>query len=155
MITNPRGFTLLIAVVLTSVILSVGLALLDVAYKQVTLSSTARYSQYAFYAADSALECALYWDQQLNAFNYGAPLSSGSLSCGGRAITGYTSVTAGSGADRRRDTTFSVACAAGGNDAQVRILKEESGETSLYAYGYSSCSASDPRRIERGLRATY
>ena len=58
-----RGFTLLISVLLVTVILSLSLSLLDVAYKQVVLSSTAKQSQYAFYTADSALECTLYWDQ--------------------------------------------------------------------------------------------
>jgi Tfp pilus assembly protein PilX len=65
-----RGFTLLIAVIFMSVMLAFGLELASLAYKQQVLASSAIESQYAFYAADAGLECALYADQQLNSFNY-------------------------------------------------------------------------------------
>ena len=68
--TTQRGFTLLVAVILASVALSLGLILLDISYKQVVLASSARQSQSAFYNADSAMECALYWDQQFDSFAY-------------------------------------------------------------------------------------
>lgn len=64
-----RGFALLIAVIFTSVVLSFGLTLGSLGYKQVVLASSAIESQYAFYAADAALECALYSDARGN-FNY-------------------------------------------------------------------------------------
>ena len=116
---EPRGFTLLIAVVLTSVLLSVGLALLDIALKQVTLSSTARQSQYAFYAADSAMECALYWDQQQNAFGFANPLSS--IRCAATDIALSSSVSGNT-----RTTTFSIPCP-GGASAIVTVYKTQGG----------------------------
>ena len=67
---EQRGFTLLIAVIFMSVMLAFGLELASLAYKQQVLASSAIESQYAFYAADAGLECALYADQQLNSFNY-------------------------------------------------------------------------------------
>lgn len=157
MMTNPqRGFTLLIAVILTSVLLSVGLALLDVAYKQVTLSSTARQSQTAFYAADSALECALYWDQKHNAFSYGAPART--LTCGTRTITPSSSISNGI-----QTTTFDMPCPSGGTSAEVIVRKGTVGvfcntfgnSSCLYANGYNSCNVDDERRIERGLKVVY
>ncbi len=69
-ITRHRGFALLVAVVFMSVMLAFGLALASLAYKQQVLASSAIQSQYAFYAADAALECALYYDQELNYFAY-------------------------------------------------------------------------------------
>ena len=154
MTTSPRGFTLLIAIVLTSVLLSVGLALLDVTYKQVTLSSSARQSQYAFYAADSALECALYWDQQQNAFSYAAPLSS--IRCNATDLPLTTSVSG-----NLRTTTFSIPCP-GGTSADVTVYKTNgvatcsgSSTSCLYASGYNVCDATSPRRIERGLKVFY
>lgn len=156
MITNePRGFTLLIAVVLTSVLLSVGLALLDIALKQVTLSSTARQSQYAFYAADSAMECALYWDQQENAFGYGTPLTS--INCATVSMAVTSSISAG-----MQTSEFSVPCP-GGVSATVKVYKSGGSATCnagtarscLYASGYNVCSATDPKRIERGLKVFY
>ena len=65
---QQRGFALLIAVIFMTVMLSIGLALSSLGYKQEILASTAIESQSAFYAADAALECALYYDQQLDSF---------------------------------------------------------------------------------------
>ena len=67
---KKRGFALLIAVIFMSVMLSLGLALSSIGYKQQVLASTATESQYAFYAADAGMECALYADQRQDLFNY-------------------------------------------------------------------------------------
>lgn len=145
-----RGFTLLIAVILASVLLTVGIALLDIAYKQVILSSSAKQSQYAFYAADAALECALYYDQRHDAFNTN-PNNLTSISCGG-----FTIPIAPSGSAPRY-TTFSIPCSGGGTQATLRIYKNDSGAdpSKLYASGFSSCSSTDQRRIERGIKVAY
>ena len=155
MTTTSRGFTLLIAVILTAVLLSVGLALLDIAYKQIVLSSTAKQSQTAFYAADSALECALYWDQQQLSFTYGAP--AGSITCGNQSISVSSSASGGV-----QTSTFSIPCP-GGSSATVQVRKGSgatacniSGKTTcIYASGYNACASNDPRRIERGLKVVY
>src|SRR3989344_1738180 len=65
-----RGFALLVAVIFMSVMLALGLALGSLGYKQVVLASSAVESQKAFYTADRALECGLYYDQQENLFAY-------------------------------------------------------------------------------------
>lgn len=70
---TQRGFALLIAVIFMSVMLAFGLALASLSYKQQVLASSAVESQYAFYAADAGLECALYADQQENLFAYPTP----------------------------------------------------------------------------------
>ncbi|MHB8710120.1 MAG: hypothetical protein ACYC6X_01040 [Minisyncoccota bacterium] len=70
---KQRGFALLIAVIFMSVVLSFGLSLSSLGYKQAVLASNAVESQYAFYAADAALECTLYADQQQFSFTYPAP----------------------------------------------------------------------------------
>lgn len=148
---SQRGFTLLIAVILSSVVLTVGLALLDVAYKQVILSSTAKQSQTAFYNADSALECALYYDQKFNAFDFTAPAGSNTLICSSTPVTSYTTA-----ADSvKRITIFALPCSTGGTYATTTVYKYASGATALYANGFNTCNAADPRRIERGLKATY
>ena len=61
-----RGFALLVAIIFMSVMLAFGLALASFAYKQSVLATSAVQSQYAFYAADAGLECALYADQGEN-----------------------------------------------------------------------------------------
>jgi hypothetical protein len=57
-----RGFTLLFAVIVSVLVLSVGASMINIAVKQVILSGSGRESQYAFYAANTGIECALYWD---------------------------------------------------------------------------------------------
>ncbi|MBI5457806.1 hypothetical protein HY971_03725 [Candidatus Kaiserbacteria bacterium] len=65
---SERGFTLLLAALVSSVVLAVGAAIFGIAQKQITLSALGRDSQFAFYAADTAAECALYWDFRCNYF---------------------------------------------------------------------------------------
>src|SRR3989338_7573414 len=62
------GFTLLLAALVASIVLSLGAAIFAIAQKQLTLSGIGRDSQFAFYAADTAAECALYWDFRCNYF---------------------------------------------------------------------------------------
>ncbi|OHA26372.1 MAG: hypothetical protein A3C06_01575 [Candidatus Taylorbacteria bacterium RIFCSPHIGHO2_02_FULL_46_13] len=57
-----RGFTLYYAILFGSLILSVGASMLNLSLKEFLLSSALRESEYAFFAADSGTECALYWD---------------------------------------------------------------------------------------------
>lgn len=59
---STRGFTLLLAVLAASIALVLGTSIFQIAVKQVKLSSISRDSEYAFYAADTAAECALYWN---------------------------------------------------------------------------------------------
>ena len=65
---TSRGFTLLLAALVSSIVLAVGAAIFGIAQKQVLLSAIGRDSQFAFYAADAAAECALYWDFRCNYF---------------------------------------------------------------------------------------
>lgn len=149
---SPRGFTLLIAVVLSSVIVSISLALIDIAFKQILLAAAAAQSTTAFYNADSALECALYWDQKVNAFDYNEPVSSNSISCANIPITDYAVSIPSSGVKR---TTMTLPCVTSGSTGNVTIEKTDTGRTTVFANGYNTCDVSDSRRAERGLKATY
>jgi len=57
-----NGMAIVFAVLLISLILAVNLLLFNVTLRQLLLSLTVRDSRYAFYAANSALNCADYWD---------------------------------------------------------------------------------------------
>lgn len=61
-IKNDKGFTLLFAVLVSIMVLAVGTSIINISLKQVILSSSGRESQFAFYAANTGMECALYWD---------------------------------------------------------------------------------------------
>lgn len=152
-VRTQRGFTLLIAIILSSVVLAVGLALLDIAYKQIVLATTAKQSQYAFYNADSALECALYWDQQHNAFDYTAPATS--ITCNSQTMTLASAPNSTSVSGGKRRTILYVPCTPSGTNAVITVDKYATGTTTLYAAGYNNCAGTDTHRVERGLTAYY
>jgi Tfp pilus assembly protein PilX len=145
---SSRGFTLLIAMVLVSVALAIGLALLDIAYKQVILAAASRQSQVAFYNADTALECALYHDQQENAFSYDAPLAA--VTCANTSLE-----VSSDQSSSPRTRTFSLSCEGGGTSGMVTIYKWNTGASAIFASGYNTCDTTNPRRVERGLKVTY
>jgi hypothetical protein len=90
-----QGFALLIAVIFMSVMLAFAVTLGTLGYKQVVLASSATQSQYAFYAADAALECALYADQKKDTFNYAAHSSTNHpalIACNNNPATGVKEI---------------------------------------------------------------
>lgn len=62
-IQTNRGYTLLFAVLVSSILLSVGISILNISKKEFLIATSARDSSAAFYAADSGLECAIYADE--------------------------------------------------------------------------------------------
>jgi hypothetical protein len=62
------GFAILFAVLTASLLMSIGISIFGISIKELSLSTSSRDSQIAFYAADSARECALYWDTKVGAF---------------------------------------------------------------------------------------
>lgn len=57
-----KGMTLLLAVLVLSIVMAVGLTLLNFIVKQFNITTSARDSVNAVYAADTGIECALLWD---------------------------------------------------------------------------------------------
>lgn len=80
-----KGYTLLFAVLVSALTLAIGLSVLNISKKEFILASTARDSSYAFYAADSGLECAWYYifDNNSNAFNIAKDaINTNTIKCG-------------------------------------------------------------------------
>ncbi len=158
---EQRGFALLIAVIFMSVMLSFGLALGSLGYKQEVLASGALGSQYAFYVADAALECALYADQQQDLFAYTSNLSAPppSMTCGGTSPVSSSVV---SHTASVWIVTERFQLDNGKHCADVMISKPASGTslTYLYSQGYdvpcaTVASPSGARFASRGLSAHY
>lgn len=59
-----KGFTIFFAMLVGSLALAVGLAIYDLTVREIDLSAAASQSQFAIYAADTGVECALYWDSK-------------------------------------------------------------------------------------------
>src|SRR3990167_11151100 len=67
--SSQRGFTLLFAVLIGSLLFSVGIAIAHLSLKEIVLSSAGKESEKAFFAADTGTECALYWDRRGGVFS--------------------------------------------------------------------------------------
>jgi len=155
---QQRGFALFIAIVLSAVAAVITLALTTLAYKSLLLSSSALESQYAFYAADSALECALYWDNGMrNSFPYASTPGSVAVNCAGTNIT-----LAGTAYDAHTTQYRSDWFAINGSDcARITVYKTDGSVTpvgQLFGDGVNvSCDqvSTNPRAVERGIKATY
>lgn len=157
-----RGFTLLIAVILASVSAAIGVALASIAYKSVRLSATAQASQYAFYTADTGLECALYADQQSDVFDYTSHAATPTMQC----VNGSTGTSVSFAVSQWSATTlqFSSQSPGGysggwfpidGYCARVTIYKTSDAHAYLYSEGISNCDTTNPRTLERGLNSFY
>ena len=59
---------MLFAVIVSSILISIGLSIFNISIKELTIATTAKDSVQAYYAADSARECAVFWDIVQGAF---------------------------------------------------------------------------------------
>ena len=57
---SKQGFALLMTLIVVTVVISIGLTVLDLSIKQIRLSTNARDSEVAFQAANAGMECARY-----------------------------------------------------------------------------------------------
>lgn len=171
-----RGFTLLIAVITASIVLTMGMSILNITLKEFLLSGAIRDSEMAFYAADAGIECVMYYDQSTagGKFAIGAPepQTLPALTCGGQSFTiSYPSgndanSTIGSGEQIQLEATLG----GGGNPnicTRAVITKTSGGTcpagavcTEIVSSGYNrSCATvsagTDPRIVERRLRTRY
>ena len=155
-----RGFTLLIAVLVSSVMLSIGVAIYNIVSKQVILSSAGRESQFAFFAADTGVECVLYWDSNFDAFSSS---SAQVMSCAGdRPIPpeNITRVYEEDFAHTMTTTTtefsFSMVPGIVNPCVDVKVVRSERPtRTTIESLGHNTCVITNPRRIERAIRVRY
>lgn len=151
---SHRGFTLLMAVLVASVLLALGFAIYNIVSKEIVLSSAGRESQFAFYAADTGVECALYWDFVDDSFSIGSPATE--IFCGEaglpialtKELVGDTITTS---------FEFSLGLLETDPCAIVTVERTESPNvtTRIESLGYNTCVETNPRRIERAIRAQY
>ena len=59
---SQNGAVLLIAVTVASLVLAIGLGILNITTKEIILSAYSRESGKAFHASNTGIECALFWD---------------------------------------------------------------------------------------------
>ncbi|MEK7530880.1 MAG: hypothetical protein AAB573_03345 [Patescibacteria group bacterium] len=150
MSTHPRGFTLLMAILTAGIMLALGYAIFNIVSKEILLSSAGRESQFAFFAADTGIECALYYDSKFDAFSTSSPLVD--VSCGAASSTLVREIVGTSAT-----TTFSFQLSSSITRPCVTVIVAKSvpAKTKIESAGYNTCVTTNPRRIERAIRVTY
>lgn len=155
---SRRGYTLLFSVLIISLMLSIGISVFNISLKEFRLSVAGRESQFAFFAADSGAECALFWDFQESAFSTSSPAAT--IDCFGGPPIVVTSTQipanppAGTGVFTRE---FKVDLAPECVTVIVTKWYPTYGNirTELESFGQNTCDLSAPQRVERALRVRY
>lgn len=150
-IKKNKGFVILFAVTISSILLAIALGVSNIALKEVKFGTSARETNNAFFAADTGIECALINDKAGGSLfvSSGSPV----LNCNNTNISTventagfWTFVIPGIGEDTQ-------SC------AKVTVDKTASPVTTVTSKGYNIgdvlCSSSNPDRIERELQTSY
>ena len=165
--STRRGFTLLLAVLISSILIALGGAIFNIISKQIALSSAGRESQFAFFAADSGVECALYWDRRQDAFSITSPLTQ--VLCGGDTPVDsppshgtltrtYDPNPPDAPGRPRLVTTFSFSFNGVVTNpcVDVRVTKNSLPTNTLVeSYGHNTCVLTNPLRLECAIRVNY
>lgn len=142
--SDNRGITIYIAVTITAALILVSFSIINITLKQITLSSTGRDSQAAFYAADSGIECALYWNLRnptnpgFSAFDPAAPVQD--INCNSTPIS-----VSRTGATSTFTMTFAEPYCA------IVTVAKVLASTTVESRGYNSCDSTGVRRVERAI----
>lgn len=152
--SGKRGFTLLMASLVAAIFLAIAISLVSITIKQIILNSTVRESERAFFAADSGIECALYWDlkgeradgSNKPVFGVGPPHD---IECNNN-----TPFTVGPPGQNEFIINFPT-----GECATVKVVKNSADgtatTTTITSKGHNTCDTSDDRRVERGILTEY
>ena len=148
---------MLLGSLISSLLLVVALAIFNITIKEVLLSSAARESQFAFYAADTGIECALNWDFNYNGTDSAFATSTDSIppgdgvDCVGEDIATTWSITNDANA---ATTTFELIVGDGCVDVEVAKFGFPS-QTRIESRGHNTCDTDNPRRVERAIFVSY
>lgn len=150
-IKKNRGFVILFAVTLSSIVLAIALGVTNIALKEIKFGTSARETNNAFFAADTGIECALLNDKSGGSLfvSPGSP----SLNCSNTSIS-TTENPAGF-------WTFVIPGIGENTQSCVRVTvdKTASPVTTVTSRGYNigdaSCLSTNRDRIERELQTTY
>jgi len=149
---KQSGFTLFIAIVVMGTLLMISTGIVNLAVKQAFISSSGRESQHAFYAADTGIECALYWDVQSPTGQSAFATTTGSMiNCNMDVNNPGNEWVVGGAEISTANITFlpEPYC------ATVVVTKGPGATTQIESFGYNTCDPSNPRRVERAVRASY
>ncbi|MEX0672823.1 MAG: hypothetical protein WDZ82_02595 [Candidatus Paceibacterota bacterium] len=172
--SQDSGVSLLVAIIVVAVVMFISAAVSGMSFNQLQLTSIGENSQYAFYAADSGIECALYWDLLHDAFPSPDEVgdgSTGDIECNDNSSDSSWGV-------KEMSVDENVACDGGTCDIttfkivgllsepeacaqQVTVTETQMSDgrirTDVESLGRNDCSndADPDRTVERAVRVTY
>lgn len=156
---NNRGFAILFSVTLSAIILGIALGVTNIALKEIKFSTSAKSTNEAFFAADTAMECALINDKSTSDIF--------TVSGGAQITCNNTPITLDGSYPFWTFTMLGLGTT-GDNCAKVSVFKDEPFPpadppepviTTIISKGYDkddgSCNSSDPNLVEREIEITY
>ena len=151
---KQNGYALLFVMVIITIISAVTAGLANTALKEAIISSVARDSQSAFYASDTATECALYFH-----YNYATivpSLVNSKWSCGKTQAGGTYDLTFSGGVNNYSLVSSSASTT---NEPCFNITSTTTSSagidtTVITSKGYNICNTSNSRSVERAIKAT-
>ncbi len=161
---NNKGYTLLFAVLVSSLVLAVGISILEVSKKEFLLAAAARESTSAFYSADSGLECAAFYDDSGILFRItgGSSVFANSMKCSNHIPTNSSLTSSGGASVYAFDILLDDVGNGAYTCARVTVTKDPK-KTTIESRGYNigwdtstnTCSKPSPRRVERAIVYDY
>jgi len=155
---RQNGFALLIAIVISTVVLTIGVSIINIALREVILASTVRNSLSGFYIADSGVECALYWDNVRGNFSMQSVFASGGdssdasvIECNGNKV----SISKAPIVEFRLVDLEDINKPCATISFQSNPSGPEKDKVILRSIGSNTCATSNPRRVERALEVKY
>ncbi len=149
--STTNGFAMLFTVLVMSLILTIAVGISNTTFKQTILSSLAKDSQAAFYQADSAMECALYYDITKGYFPKDVPFDQVPLTlpCGTQTMTFDV-------ANSTPNYLFYTQVVTDPTKGCYGMLFNKTSAlfSAVQAKGYSVCQDT-PRKVERVLEVRY
>ena len=131
---RQKGFTLLYALLVISVVLGITSSIMHLMLKELKLTGFTRDTQIANYAAESGLECAYYWTLRGYKFD-----GSGTITCNGQTFTNATS-------------SFSFGIAS--SSACTKVTVTSAAMVNITSVGLNTC-ANTTYRIGREIKITH
>ncbi|MCK5096212.1 MAG: VWA domain-containing protein [Candidatus Pacebacteria bacterium] len=147
-----KGFVILYALVVASVLLMLTIGITNINIREYQLSQYGNESLSSYYAAESGLECALYWDlkEEKSAFRYDTTEPTGrDIYCMGETYrVGDDSVNS--------VYTLNIDLSSSGVGANVEVIVDKTGgKTDIVSRGYNTSDLDSKYVVERGLKVGY
>ena len=174
---SQNGFAVLVAIVVAAIIIVIGLAIVNAAFREVIFATTARKSAESFYVADSGLECFYYWDNTrgleglpsafINPTDPEKPRPA-QIYCQGQPITVSMDFSDFTGKEK---SIFWIPTGSGIGETQpvtdgpcdVVIVEhkddyvgdEKKEFVIAQSWGFNTCNVANPQRVDRALQVEY